>query len=132
LLVQQGRFIEACQTFEKALKLSPGRDQTRASVLIGLGYAESNGGRSQPAIGHLREALALSEEVKSPHLEVLALRDLGDTYAQMGNFVSAQLLLRRALAILERTAMPRIEYAATLVSRRATPVLSDTSRSAIL
>ena len=66
LLIEQGRFIEACQTFEKALKLSPGRDQTRASALIGLGYAESNGGRSQPGIGHLREALALSEEIKSP------------------------------------------------------------------
>jgi len=116
LLIQQGRSIEACQRFEEALKLSPGRDQTRASALIGLGYAESTGGRSQPAIGHLREALALSKEIKSPQLEVLALRDLGDTYAQMGDFLSAQLLLRRALVILETTDLPRIEYAATLVS----------------
>ncbi len=116
LLIQQSRFIEACQTFEKALKLSPGRDQTRASALISLGYAENNCGRSQSAIGHLREALALSEEIKSPQLELLALRDLGDTYAQLGNFVSAQLMLRRALAILETSPVARVQYAATLVS----------------
>jgi tetratricopeptide (TPR) repeat protein len=116
LLIEQDRFIEACQMFEKALKLSPGRDQTRASALIGLGYAESNGGRSQPGIGHLREALALSEEIKSPELEALALRDLGNTYAQMGDFVSAQVMLRRALAILETTPVTRIQYAAALVS----------------
>lgn len=116
LLTEEGRFAEACQTFERALKLLLKRDQSRASALIGLGYAESNSGQSQQAIGHLREGLGLTEEIKAPQLEAVALRNLGNTHAQMGDFVSAQIMLTRALAILEKPPAPRAQYAATLVS----------------
>jgi tetratricopeptide (TPR) repeat protein len=116
LLNDQGRFIEADQTFEKALKLSPERNKTRARALIGLGYAESNIGHLQTAIVHLREGLALSEEMKSPQLEAFAMRHLGDTYALMGNFASAEVMLKRALTIFEKAPGMRISYAATLIS----------------
>jgi tetratricopeptide (TPR) repeat protein len=116
LLNEQGRFIEACQTYEEALKLSPARDRTRASALISLGYAESNARQFQPAFAQLREALAVSKEINAPQLEALALRDLGNTYAQTGDFAGAQVMLRRALAIFETTPIMRVQYAGTLVS----------------
>jgi tetratricopeptide (TPR) repeat protein len=116
LLNEQEHFTESRATFEDALKLARARDQTRASALIGLGDAESNGGQLQPAIGHLNEALAISKEIKSPELEALGLRDLGNTYARLGDFASAQPLLRRALAIFETVPLMRAQYAGTLVS----------------
>jgi tetratricopeptide (TPR) repeat protein len=116
LLNEQGRLIESRATFEGALKRMPARDQTRASALIGLGDAESNGGQLQPAIAHLGEALAISKEIKSPELEALALRDLGNTYAWLGDFASAQPLLRKALAIFETVPLMSAQYAGTLVS----------------
>ena len=41
LRYEEGRFMEARETFEEALKLSPRRDQIRTSALIGLGNVES-------------------------------------------------------------------------------------------
>src|SRR6185312_3956400 len=93
---------EARPAFEQALELSPERDRSRASALIGLGDTESNSGRFQPGIARLREALAL--------------RDLGSTYAQAGDFSSALTTLRRALRLLETDPGMRIQYAGTLVS----------------
>jgi len=116
LMNEQDRFIEARPAFEEALKLSPERDRTRAVALIGLGDAESNGGQFQPGIVHLREALAISSEIKVPEMEALALRDLGNTYANMGDLASAQTMLRRALPILKTAPGMRIQYAGTLVS----------------
>jgi tetratricopeptide (TPR) repeat protein len=116
LLYEEGRFIEARETFEEALRLSPGRNQTRASALIGLGDAESAGGKSTPAVAHLREALEISNEIKAPESEALALRDLANTYIDMGDTVSAKYMLQRALAILEAAPSMRMQYAGTLDS----------------
>jgi tetratricopeptide (TPR) repeat protein len=116
LMNEQDRFIEARPVFEAALKLSPERDRTRAAALIGLGDAQSNGGQFQPGIVQLREALAISREINVSELEALALRDLGNTYAEMGDFASAQTMLRRALPIFEAAPGMRIQYAGTLVS----------------
>lgn len=116
VLNEQARFIESRPMFEEALRLSPRRDRTRASALIGLGDAESNSRQIQPGISHLREGLAISREIKVPELEALALRDLGNTYVQAGDLSSAQAMLRRALPILETAPAMRIQYAGTLVS----------------
>lgn len=116
LLNEQARFTESRATFEDALKLATARDQTRASALIGLGNAESNAGELGRAIGVLSDAVAISKEIKSPEIEALALRDLGDTYTWLGDFASAQPLLRRALAIFETVPLMSAQYAGTLVS----------------
>jgi len=116
LLNEQARFSEARPALEQALELSPERDRSRASALIGLGDAESNSGQFQPGIAHLREALAISSAIKVPEMEALALRDLGSTYAQAGDFSSARTTLRRALRLLEADPGMRIQYAGTLVS----------------
>jgi tetratricopeptide (TPR) repeat protein len=116
LLNEQARFSEARPAFEQALELSPERDRSRASALIGLGDTESNSGRFQPGIARLREALAISSEIRVPEMEALALRDLGSTYAQAGDFSSALTTLRRALRLLETDPGMRIQYAGTLVS----------------
>jgi len=116
LLYEEGRLMEARETFEDALKLSPGRNQIRASALIGLGDAESADRQSTPAVAHLREALEISNEIKAPESEALALRDLANTYIDMGDMVSAKYMLRRALAIFDAVPSMRVQYAGTLDS----------------
>jgi tetratricopeptide (TPR) repeat protein len=116
LLDEEGRFMEARITFEDALKLSPGRNQIRASALIGLGDAESAGGQLTPAGAHLREALEISKEIKAPEFEALALRDLANTYIDVGDITSAKYMLRRALAILDAIPSMSVQYAGTLES----------------
>jgi tetratricopeptide (TPR) repeat protein len=116
LLQEQGRSAEAREEFEAALRLSPADRENRMYALIGLGDTERVKREWQPAIEHLNEAITLAKQMRDAGVEAAALRNLGNTYTQMGNFAKAEYLLRRAVAILEGMPALELQYEATLVS----------------
>jgi tetratricopeptide (TPR) repeat protein len=116
LINQPGRFPEARQAFETALRLSTSKGNNRVLALIGLGNVERSMRDWQSSIHHLTEALELSRDAPRDGIEAVALRTLGNTYADMGDSARAEPLLRRALAQFEGVPMFSLQYAATLVS----------------
>jgi tetratricopeptide (TPR) repeat protein len=56
-LIASGRFDEAVELLEEGLRERPGHP----SLLYNLACAESRGGRTEDAVGHLREAIAADE-----------------------------------------------------------------------
>jgi tetratricopeptide (TPR) repeat protein len=110
----QSRFVQARQKFEAALKLSSAADNNRINALTGLGAAERPMRQWQAAIAHLNDALALSIKTKQATHEAAALLNLGNTYADMGDFGRAEPLLKRALAIFATGLTRPVQYAETL------------------
>jgi tetratricopeptide (TPR) repeat protein len=115
LLLEQGRFTEARQKFEAALRLSPAAGENRINALLGLGETERATREWQPAIAYLNEAITLARQIRKAGFEAAALRNLGNTFLEMGNFAKAEYFLRRALAILETMPTLQIQYEETLV-----------------
>jgi len=116
LLQEQGRSAEAREKFEAVLRLSPAAGANRMHALLGLADTERATREWQPAIEHLNEAITLAKQLGDAGGEAAALRNLGNTYTQMGNFAKAEYLLRRAVAILEAMPALELQYEATLVS----------------
>lgn len=116
LLVEQGRFVESREKFSMALNLSPSAGDDRINALLGLGEVERATRDWGSAIAHLNEARALARAIKEPVQEAVALRSLGNNYADMGDFARAEPLLRRALTVLEADPTMRSQYESTLVS----------------
>jgi tetratricopeptide (TPR) repeat protein len=115
LLLEEGRFLESREKFSIALNLSSAGDD-RINALLGLGEIERATREWGSAIGHVNEARALAREIKEPVQEAVALRSLGNNYADMGDFAKAEPLLRRALTVLEADPTMRSQYESTLVS----------------
>ena len=115
MLQEQGRFTEAREKFEAALRLSPGAGENRVDTLLGLGETERATREWQPALEHFNEAIALARQMSKAGFEASALRNVGNTYLEMGNFAKAEYFLRRALAILETMPALQIQFEETLV-----------------
>jgi len=115
LLQEQGRSAEAREKFEAALRLSPAAGENRMYALIGLGDTERVTREWQPAIEHLNEAITVAKQMRDAGVEAAALRNLGNTYTQMGDLAKAEYLLRRAVAILEAMPVLQFQYEATLI-----------------
>jgi tetratricopeptide (TPR) repeat protein len=115
MLEEQGRFTEAREKFEAALRLSPAGGENRVDTLLGLGETERATREWQPALEHFNEAIALARQMRKAGFEASALRNVGNTYLEMGNFAKAEYFLRRALAILETMPALQIQFEETLV-----------------
>jgi tetratricopeptide (TPR) repeat protein len=116
LLNRQARLAEARGNFAAALKISSQPSENRVNALIGLADVDRCMRRWQASIGQSNEALALARDMNNPTLEALALLVLGDTWSDTGDWARAEPLLKRALAIFERSSRDGPQHAATLTS----------------
>jgi tetratricopeptide (TPR) repeat protein len=116
LLDRQSRLAEARDNFVAALKISSLRGENRAAALIGLADVDRCLRRWKPSIDRSNEALELARDMKNPVLEALALMVLGEIWSDMGDWARAEPLLKRALAIFERSSPDSPQYAAILTS----------------
>ena len=103
LLDREARLAEARDSFEAALRISSLRSENRATALIGVADVDRCMRRWKASISRSDEALALAREVNDPVVEALALMVLGNTWSDMADAARAEPLLKRALAIFERS-----------------------------
>jgi tetratricopeptide (TPR) repeat protein len=116
LLDREARLAEARDTFEAALKISSLRSENRATALIGVADIDRCMRCWKASISRSDEALALARDVNDPVVEGLALMVLGNTWSDMADAARAEPLLKRALAIFERSSPEGLQYSATLAS----------------
>ncbi|MGC4001130.1 MAG: tetratricopeptide repeat protein [Anaeromyxobacter sp.] len=98
VLLEQARYPEARQMFEKALSIKPQDDRSYGF----LGRLYTLGGEKSKAAECYRKAISLIEPLlKASPSDVYLLSDMGSYYAGLGDSARSQPLLQRAAALAE-------------------------------
>ncbi|RSM72802.1 hypothetical protein DMH04_42000 [Kibdelosporangium aridum] len=118
-----GKHSEALAACERALELysAHGNLEGHAEVLMTIGDIERGRGRPAQAIEHYRVAIAIDRNLGDPYWEAIGLEHLAEAHVQLGEVITAEPELRRALAILERLRHPD----ATRVRRKLASLTGD-------
>jgi tetratricopeptide (TPR) repeat protein len=116
LLREQGRLEEARPHFEAVLAIPGISRRRRIEALLGLGDLDRRV-RNWPASRHeWSEAAELARADGAPAIEALALRGLGMTFSDSGDFARAEPPLRRSLDFFQRDAATFPRQAASALS----------------
>jgi tetratricopeptide (TPR) repeat protein len=105
--LKQEMNLEARDSFEQALKLTPGYPDTAPNAWNNLGLLATREGRTSEAIGYFQEALRLSPDYW------IALENLGNAYRQQRRWDDARAVLERAVA--SRPGDPEANYSLAMV-----------------
>jgi len=101
LLREQDRGAEARPLFEQALDLSDVSWRTRFSALMGLADLDRQERRWTRSASQWNDAIKLAESHDDAIVESCAIRGLGETWLDQGNYARAEPLLKKALALTE-------------------------------
>ncbi len=114
-LLDMRDFTAACQAARRALGLDrqTGYRYGEGIALNILGCASRELGQCGEAIGHLRQALAIFQELEFSDPEADTLSELGETYMRLGHLADATTCLHAALA-MERDSGNRYHEAVAL------------------
>ncbi|MDR1463199.1 MAG: CHAT domain-containing protein [Azoarcus sp.] len=93
------RYALACQSYEKALALKNVPQEKKATLLVGLGLAQSNLGRYAKAQDSLAQALKIAIALQQPMTIAEATSNIGVIYWEMGLYEKALEYLEKALAL---------------------------------
>ncbi len=104
VLSDQGKFSQAREAYEDALKVAEQHGDTRqqAVVLIQLGSLALKQRDYVEARSRYREALGRSHELDEPHMEAVAWHQLGMVAQEQEEWTEAERCYRESLAIEER------------------------------
>lgn len=101
-LQEEGKHLDAIREFEKAFATAED-DRQRAAlhIIIGVSISLSDRSKLGEAEGHLRQALAIAEELGGKEAQASSLCTLGVVYILRGDLDRAEEYHQRALAIHE-------------------------------
>jgi CHAT domain-containing protein/tetratricopeptide (TPR) repeat protein len=93
------RYALACKSYEKALALKDVPQGKKATLLVGLGLAQSNLGRYAKAQNSLAQAVKIAVALQQPVTIAEATSNIGVIYWEMGLYEKALEYLEKALAL---------------------------------